>query len=128
MLAHTPVSGPVPQLWDADGAATDPRAHYLRANTRVSAVTRSTTMVEQLVDAHHTRKAEREQAEQAHARREDAVARAAAACDAYHAAKAADDQAAALDAVRELGMWWFAASTHGATPADINAARRGGAQ
>lgn len=52
-------SRPVPQLWDADGATTDPRARDLRANTLVSSPTHSTLMAEQLVAEHDARKAVR---------------------------------------------------------------------
>ncbi|MFE7237906.1 hypothetical protein [Streptomyces sp. NPDC057580] len=44
-------------LYDADAATTDPNTRFVRANTRVSAATRSTLMVERLVNEHHARNA-----------------------------------------------------------------------
>ncbi|MFE7387241.1 hypothetical protein [Streptomyces sp. NPDC057582] len=52
MLTQTPA--PVRPLADADVAVADPDAAFVRANTLVSAATRSTLMVEQLVDEHRT--------------------------------------------------------------------------
>jgi hypothetical protein len=41
-------------LYDADAATTDPNTRFVRTNTRVSAATRSTRLVEQLVDEYRT--------------------------------------------------------------------------
>jgi hypothetical protein len=108
------------QLWDADAAVTNPDAACIRKHTTVSAATHTTLAVERLVDKHRARKAA--------ARRAEVVANAAAATDSYHAARAVGDQAAAERAVAELGVWFTVAQAYGATPADINAARAGGAR
>jgi hypothetical protein len=97
MLAHTPASRPDASLWDADAAAIDPQARFVRGSTLVSAATHSTLVVERLVAKHH----------------------AAAAHRAYADARAAGDKAAAQEAVRMLAVRFVIAETYGVTPEEI---------
>lgn len=124
-MAQTTAHAPINPLGDADAAATDPDAAFIRANTTVSSATHSRLMAEHLAAEHIAREAERAKCEAALARRAETVANAGAALRAYHEAEAASDQAAVERALTELGVWWVTAQAHGASPADINAAAGG---
>ncbi|MEU3750585.1 MULTISPECIES: hypothetical protein [Streptomyces] len=105
MVSQAPA--PVHPLADADASLTDPDTAFIRANTLVSAATRSTLMVEQLLDEHHRR---------------GAVDKVASALAAYRTAKASGDDDAASEAAALLGVRWVVAEAAGATPADVLAA------
>lgn len=57
MFAQPTTTAPVNPLTDGDAALVDADARFIRANTTVTAATRSTAMVEQLTDEHRVGKA-----------------------------------------------------------------------